>query len=352
MAEDGTGSIIDSPHFSHTLPPILPSIFPDPEPTNRKEIGINKPTPFDGDRKKVESFIQECRVYLQVNKAVYNTDEARIAFILSFMKEKEALKWKLTFLRSITNADGDLVFPSTKEFMDYIADYFTPTLQTQEAIHQLALLKQGKKTAEEIVTEFRLLIAHAGYTVQTPSDHLHLIEKLQKVLNPSLVKKIMLLDNPPTTIDEWVRRAITIDGQYRMTMDVLNRKMNDGRSKNDDKKDHTKWSNYFDKKKRREERDPDAMDVDAMTTEKRIALMKKGACFICEETGHLARDHKEHVEKKKGKAREYTSFPQKKQTIQEIHALLQSLSPKETKALFDLQDEEKKEEKDNDDEDF
>ena len=80
--------------------------------------------------------------------------------------------------------------------------------------------------------------------------------------------------------------------------------------------------------------------------------MKKGACFICEETGHLARDHKEHVEKKKGKSREYTSSPQKKQTIQEIHALLQSLSPKETKALFDLQDEEKKEEKDNDDEDF
>ena len=43
------------------------------------------------------------------------------------------------------------------------------------------------------------------------------------------------------------------------------------------------------------------MDVDAMTTEKRNALMKKGACFICEETGHLAREHKEYMEKKKGK---------------------------------------------------
>ena len=29
-----------------------------------KERAINKPTPFDGDRKKTETFLQECRVYL------------------------------------------------------------------------------------------------------------------------------------------------------------------------------------------------------------------------------------------------------------------------------------------------
>jgi hypothetical protein len=96
--------------------------------------------------------------------------------------------------------------------------------------------------AEEIMTEFRFLVAHAGYIAQTSSDHLHLIKKLQKILNTSLFKKIMLLDNPPTTINEWVRKAITIDGQYRMTMDFLNRRMNEGRLKNNDKKYHTKWS--------------------------------------------------------------------------------------------------------------
>jgi hypothetical protein len=44
--------------------PVAPAIT-----TNTKEIGINKPTPFTGDRKKVEIFIQECRVYLQVNNS-------------------------------------------------------------------------------------------------------------------------------------------------------------------------------------------------------------------------------------------------------------------------------------------
>ena len=321
-----------------------------------KEININKPTPFDGNRKKVESFVQECKVYLHINKAIYNTDEAKIAFILSFMSEKEALKWKLTFLRSITNREGDLVFPTIKVFMEQIADYFTPTQQKQEAVHQLALLKQGKKTAEEVITEFRLLVAHAGYAVETPSDHLHLIEKLQSVLNPLLVKKIMLLDTPPDTINDWVKKAIAIDGQYRMTMDVLNRKANEGRNRNDDKPDKSKWSNYFDKKKRREEKDPDAMDVDAMTTEKRNALMKKGACFICEETGHLAREHKEYMEKKKGKTRGNNPPSSQRKTIKEIHALLQALSPKETKELLALQtarqEKEEKEEKDEEELDF
>ena len=35
-------------------------------------------------------------------------------------------------------------------------------------------------------------------------------------------------------------------------------------------------------------KDPNAMDIDAMSMEKRTALMRKGACFICKEPGHLA----------------------------------------------------------------
>ena len=93
------------------------------------------------------------------------------------------------------------------------------------------------------------------------------------------------------------------------------------------------------------------MDVDAMSTEKRTALIKKGACFICEEPGHLARDHKEHEKKKKekgkGNAQSNAATP-KKVNIQRIYAVLSKLSPEETTQLLKLQaadQEEKKEEK-------
>ena len=94
------------------------------------------------------------------------------------------------------------------------------------------------------------------------------------------------------------------------------------------------------------------MDIDAMTTKKRVVLMRKGACFICEEPGHMAQDHKEY-EAKKGRTWGNTSPPQKKM-IKEIHVLLQELSH-ETKELLVLQStSQKKEEKEEkeDDEDF
>ena len=63
------------------LPPVLPptpkinasALFPENEfPKKKKdsplrEKNINKPTPFTGDRKKSETFIQECKMYLRIN---------------------------------------------------------------------------------------------------------------------------------------------------------------------------------------------------------------------------------------------------------------------------------------------
>ena len=37
-------------------------------------------------------------------------------------------------------------------------------------------------------------------------------------------------------------------------------------------------------------KDPNAMDVDSMSTKERSALMKKGACFNCKMIGDLSRD--------------------------------------------------------------
>ncbi len=49
---------------------------------------------------------------------------------------------------------------------------------------------------------------------------------------------------------------------------------------------------YFPKK----EKDPNAMDVDRLTTEERSALMKEGKCFKCRQFGHLSRDCKKGVQ--------------------------------------------------------
>ena len=55
--------------------------------TQKKEYNINRPTPFTGDRTKIENFVQECDVY-----------------------------WKEQFIQSITN-NQLMTFPTFLDFM-------------------------------------------------------------------------------------------------------------------------------------------------------------------------------------------------------------------------------------------
>jgi Domain of unknown function (DUF4939) len=184
--------------------------------TTQKEFNINKPKDFDGDRKEIHSFLLDCKVYLQVNQHIYVTDASKVAFILSFMNEKEAKRWKENYLISITDpTTAELKFPGINEFTQQVLKDFRPANKGKDAAHQIAILRQGKKTAEETITEFRLLTNQAGYANKTDSDHLHLIEKLQTVLNTNLVKRVLLLDEVPTKIDDWAAKAIQIDSNYQ-----------------------------------------------------------------------------------------------------------------------------------------
>ena len=83
----------------------------------------------------------------------------------------------------------------------------------------------------------------------------------------------MLLDNVPETIDKWAMRAIQIDTNYRQTMETMERIA--GERKNT--KPSTSKGNDNKWKKKKEEKDPDAMDVNRMSDGKRAYLMRKGA---------------------------------------------------------------------------
>ena len=119
---------------------------------------------------------------MTVKQNIYKDDLSKIAFMLSLMTDKEACQWKGWFLRSITNDQMNLKVPTIKYFEGLLLDVFRPTNQIADAMHQLALLKQGNKPIGKLITSFRLLLGEAELTTETQSDHVHLIRPFRNCL--------------------------------------------------------------------------------------------------------------------------------------------------------------------------
>jgi hypothetical protein len=155
-------------------------------------------------------------------------------------------------------------------------------------VNRLETLRQGKKTAEELNTEFLQIVRQAGMDRETPSDHLYPIGYYRKALEPRLSRKILFSNDIPKTIDGWMEKAIQFDTNWRMGSLFFNHdiKVNPSKQKADTNKSNgnAHWWRTSERK------DPNAMDVYALIMEERGMLLRQGKCFCCRKTGHMAKD--------------------------------------------------------------
>ena len=56
-------------------------------------------TKFKGEKDKATKFICVVELYLHINKHIYNTNEKKIVFTLSFMTDGATAAWKEAYLR-------------------------------------------------------------------------------------------------------------------------------------------------------------------------------------------------------------------------------------------------------------
>ena len=62
------------------------------------ELKLNQPKPFTGKQTKFDGFLQDIKLYLNINKGIYNTDKKKIGYALSFMNEDDTKSWKGQFI--------------------------------------------------------------------------------------------------------------------------------------------------------------------------------------------------------------------------------------------------------------
>jgi hypothetical protein len=128
-----------------------------------KEYGMNKLTPFTGDRTKIRWFIQDCLGYLDMNQGIYNSDQLKIGFILSYMNDGEAANWKEYYLDTLEDPNTGMPdFPTLVMFLADVRKAFWAADWVRDVVNRLEMLKQGKKTAEELNMEFLQIVGQVG----------------------------------------------------------------------------------------------------------------------------------------------------------------------------------------------
>ncbi len=118
-------------------------------------------------------------LYTSINAHIFSTDELKIRFTLSFLTEKEAAQWHKSWVRK-NQAASVIVYPTWAVFVTELRKAFELIDQVGEAMHKIEALRQGTKTAEEVNTEWDLLVGQAG--IDGAGDTT-LIKMYQKFLN-------------------------------------------------------------------------------------------------------------------------------------------------------------------------
>jgi hypothetical protein len=85
-----------------------------------KEYRMNKLTPFTGDQTRIRQFFQDCFGYLDMNQSIYDTDQLKIGFILSYMNDGEAANWKEYYLDTLKDLNTGM--PKFSNLVMFLAD--------------------------------------------------------------------------------------------------------------------------------------------------------------------------------------------------------------------------------------
>ena len=271
------------------IPPLPPLGFPfrqpgqPAEPKEAKEVKLNPPKQFTGKREDLKKFLQDVELYLRVNEKIYDTNLKKIAFTLSFMNEGDAASWKEQLLEeALALPSFDLGTWNT--FTKDLKQAFSPYDAPGDALNEMKTLRMGNNSIEEHLAKFKMLVTKSGIQPDSPA----VIDYFRETLQIPLQRRLLTLENPPTTLQGWFDWASKLDNSFRRMQRILGRGNtgntgNSGRT-NDKKKEEPRRRWNFQKK------DPNAMDVDALTMEQRNEAMKKGLCFGCGKQGHLSRD--------------------------------------------------------------
>src|SRR5271156_2022829 len=186
--------------------------------TTPKEIRIGLPTPFNGTRENLQSFINKCALYCDLNTAIYDSDLKKVIFMLFYMKGGTAQAWKESFIsKAIDNPPVN--YGTIASFLTQLCTAFDLADSEGEARAKIQKLQQGKDTVDEYIAQFRVLAGRVKIT-----DSKNLIEYFMEGINQGILTKIFALETLDEKIEDWYIKASKFDAAYQCLQEINERK--------------------------------------------------------------------------------------------------------------------------------
>ena len=118
------------------------------------KLHARKPETFSGDRKKLERFLRDSDIYVAANANNFTTDAQKSQFLLSHISGGEAESWKEHYFNTtICTTPGVFTWPTPTALVDNLRENFAREDDVEESLRKLEAMKQGSKTAKELVNE-------------------------------------------------------------------------------------------------------------------------------------------------------------------------------------------------------
>ena len=102
--------------------------------TKSIELQIGIPEAYDGSFETSRQWLNAVQLYLLMNEDVYNNDNKKITFILSYMTKGSALTWTATFRENSVDATGTITLETYPNFITKFNKDFKQRDVTRTAI--------------------------------------------------------------------------------------------------------------------------------------------------------------------------------------------------------------------------
>ena len=175
-------------------------------PNAGPSMKVAKPAIFNGEAGRVGGFIMACKLYIRM-KLRGNTVEEQIQWILTYVQGGLADVWKENMMDELES--GEIEYETVKDFLTSLRKEFGGGEEESVKAAELRKLEQGGKTMEEFVQEFKRAARGSGY------EGWPLIEEFKRGMNGGIRRKLMEAENPPAFIEQWYRRAMALDRNWR-----------------------------------------------------------------------------------------------------------------------------------------